>query len=258
MSNRQKIYGKGRIQGSFTPLRHEVLNSPAWKHTSFGARSLYIALLRRLSFTAYNNGRVYLSTRNASEELGASQRIVCVWFRELVHYGFIVTTEPGSIGPKGAATRWRITDMEWGELDRKPIKATKDYLHWTGELFDRGCNPNVEPPKNKRLNSEQKYSHRGTKVLTADDHKYSPPLASDDRKYSEGGQDDREQKYSDLDLPSPIGEAVLPVSTSDDATALRPAADDWRRNSKTEAERLHSPDDDLNIIPEFLRRTSTS
>ena len=122
------------------------------------------------------------------------------------------------------------------------------------ELFDRRCNPNVKPPKNKRLNSEQKYSHRGTKVLTADDHKYSPPLASDDRKYSEGGQDDREQKYSDLDLPSPIGEAVLPVSTSDDATALRPAADDWRRNSKTEAKRLNSPDDDLSI-PEFLRRT---
>jgi hypothetical protein len=55
-------------------------------------------------------------------------------------------------------------------------------------------------------------------------------LASDDRKYSEGGQDDREQKYSDLALPSPIGEAVLPVSTSGEATALRPAADDWRRN----------------------------
>lgn len=35
-----------------------------------------------------------------------------------------------------------------------------------------------------------------------------------------------------------IGEAALPVSTSDDATALRLAADDWRRNSKTEAERL--------------------
>jgi len=79
-------------------------------------------------------------------------------------------------------------------------------------------------------------------------------LASDDRKYSEGRQDDREQKYSDLALPSPIDETVLPVSTSDDATALRLVADDWRRNSRTEAERPNSPEDDLSI-PEFLLRT---
>jgi hypothetical protein len=254
MSNRQKIYSKGRIQGPFTAIRHEVLNSRAWKNMNSGARLLYIALLRRLSFNAYNNGKVFLATRKAADELGASQRVVCIWFRELEHYGFTVETEAGSLGPKGRATRWRITDMEWGELDGKPIKATKDYLHWTGELFDRGHNPNVKLPKNKRLNSEQKYSHRGTKVLTTDDQKYSPPLASDDRKYSEGGQDDREQKYSDLALPSPIGEAVPPASTSDDGTAWRIAADDWRRDSKTEAERLHSADDDLSI-PEFLRRT---
>ena len=77
--------------------------------------------------------------------------------------------------------------------------------------------------------------------------------ASDDRKYSEGGQDDREQKYSDLAVPSPIREAVLPVSGSDDATALRLAADN--RNSRTEAEPLNSPDDDLSIL-KFLLRTA--
>ena len=112
MSNRHKIYGKGRIQGPFTPIRHEVLNSRAWKHVNPGARLLYIALLRRLSFNAYNNGKVFLATRTAADELGASQRVVCIWFRELEHYGFIVETEAGSLGPKGRATRWRITDME--------------------------------------------------------------------------------------------------------------------------------------------------
>jgi hypothetical protein len=147
MSNRQKIYSKGRIPGPFTPIRHEVLNARAWKHMSPGARLLYIALLRRLSFNAYNNGKVFFATRKAADELGASQRVVCIWFRELEHYGFTVETEAGSRGPKGRATRWRITDMEWGELDGKPIKATKDYLHWTGELFDRGCKPDVKPPK---------------------------------------------------------------------------------------------------------------
>ena len=55
--------------------------------------------------------------RKASEDLGASQRVVRTWFRELEHYGFTEMTEPGSIGPKGKAVRWRITDMPWGELD---------------------------------------------------------------------------------------------------------------------------------------------
>ena len=137
MSNKKKIYGKGRIEGAFTPLRHEVLNSPAWKRMSPGARLLYIALLRRLSFLSYNNGHVFLATRLAAREIGASQRAVCVWYDELEHYGFVVMTEPGSMGPKGRATHWRITDMGWGELDGKPVRASKDYLKWDGVPFHR-------------------------------------------------------------------------------------------------------------------------
>jgi hypothetical protein len=138
MSNRRAIYSKGRIEGAWTPIRHEVLNSPAWKHMNLGARLLYIALIKNLSFKAWNNGKIFLATRKAAEQLGASQRVVCIWFRELEHYGFIKMTEPGNIGPKGRATRWRITDMGWGELDGRPIRATKDYLKWNGELFRRG------------------------------------------------------------------------------------------------------------------------
>ena len=253
MSNKSKIYGKGRIEGPWTGVRYEVLDSAAWKRTSMGARLLYIALLRRLSFKAYNNGNIYLATRKAAEELGASQRIVCIWFRELEHYGFVEMTEQGSIGPRGRATRWRITDMEWGELDGKPIKATKDYLKRGREPFGRR-NPDACLTKNKRLNSEQKYSGRRPKVLTTDDQKYSAHPPSDDQKCSEGSPPDDEQKYSDLDIPSPVGDAGLAPSSEESAATVQPP-DDWRRNSKTETERLHSPDDDLNIIPEFLRRT---
>jgi hypothetical protein len=167
MSNKKKIYAKGHIPGKWTAARHELLDAPAWKHSSFGARLLYIALLRNLSFTAYNNGNVFLATRKAAEQLGASQRVICVWFRELEHYGFIVTTKPGTIGPKGEATRYRITDMDWGELDGKPIRATKDYLQWTGELFED--NSRASRAKRKRLNRDGKYSGRVRLVLTADD-----------------------------------------------------------------------------------------
>ena len=76
---------KGRISGQWTAIRWEVLQSAAWKHMSMGARMLYIALIKNLSFNSDNNGKVFLSTRKAAEELNASQRVVCVSFRELEH-----------------------------------------------------------------------------------------------------------------------------------------------------------------------------
>ncbi len=68
------------------------MQSAAWKQMSMGARMLYIALIKNLSFNADNNGKIFLATRKAAAELGASQRVVCVWFRELEHYGFIAMT----------------------------------------------------------------------------------------------------------------------------------------------------------------------
>ena len=39
MSNRNKIYSKGRIPGQWTALRWEVMDSPAWKHMRTGCCS---------------------------------------------------------------------------------------------------------------------------------------------------------------------------------------------------------------------------
>jgi hypothetical protein len=158
MSNKRKIYGKGRIEGQFVGVRRELLDSLAWKHLSFGARALYIALLRRVDFKNYNNGKVFLSLRKAADDLGATRKSVGIWFVELRHYGFIVQIEPGTLGPHGRAARWRITDRAWGNLDGKPVTATKDYLNWTGELFDRrSLNPISEGVKNS-LTRRKKYA----------------------------------------------------------------------------------------------------
>jgi hypothetical protein len=61
-----------------------------------------------------NNGHVYMSQRDAGEELGHKNRNeIANWFRELQHYGFIVQTEGASLGVdgKGMAPHWLITDM---------------------------------------------------------------------------------------------------------------------------------------------------
>jgi DNA-binding transcriptional regulator YhcF (GntR family) len=62
---------------------------------SLSARLLYIALKARYSFTLRNNGRIYLSVRQAAKEINLNKSTIVQAFRELQHYGFIVMTSGG-------------------------------------------------------------------------------------------------------------------------------------------------------------------
>jgi hypothetical protein len=112
----------------------ETLDAPAWRAMSHGARSLFIALKRRYSTNFHNNGRIYLSQRNASKEIGSGTEEITEWFRELQHYGFIVMTTRGHLGVEGAgkAPHWRLTDV--GYMKDFP---TRDFLKWDGTKFKR-------------------------------------------------------------------------------------------------------------------------
>jgi hypothetical protein len=115
---------------SFVMVLTEILDAPAWRAMSHGARSLYIALRRR--YRKDNNGSIYLSQRDAEIELGSSRRYVRRWFRELQYYGFIVMTRRGSLGMdgKGKAAHWRLTEI--GYMDDPP---TRDFSKWNGIPF---------------------------------------------------------------------------------------------------------------------------
>jgi hypothetical protein len=123
---------KGRLP-SFVPLLKDTLASPAWKAMSHGARSLYIALKLRYSSNFKNNGRLYLSQRDAAEEIGSHTNQVARWFRELEYHGFIVKTRGGSLGVdgKGKAPHWRLTEV--GYMTDPP---TRDFMRWNGITFD--------------------------------------------------------------------------------------------------------------------------
>jgi hypothetical protein len=135
---------KGRL-APFVPLDKEVMNSPAWRATSFGARWLYVHLKRRWSFKQRNNGRLFLSHRDAWAEIGGHRDSISRWFRELQHYGFIVMTNPGGLGVdgKGKAPHWRLTELEapGGQNGSTLMLPTKDFLKWNGTKFrdDRGA-----------------------------------------------------------------------------------------------------------------------
>ena len=116
----------------FVKVMLETLDAPAWRALSHGARSLYVALKRRCRNDHNNNGKIFLSQRQAEIELGSNRRYVARWFRELEYYGFTVMTRPGFLGVegKGKAPHWRLT-----ELGYKNDPPTRDFLNWNGVPF---------------------------------------------------------------------------------------------------------------------------
>jgi len=123
-------------------VTNQVLDSPAWRAMSMGARCLYIALKRRYSPNRHNNGRIHLSQREAREQLGASFTEIARWFRELQHYGLIVMMKPGCLGleGKGKAPLWRLTEVAYLRgTSSKGMEdmPTMDFLKWNGARFSK-------------------------------------------------------------------------------------------------------------------------
>jgi hypothetical protein len=122
-----------------------MLDLPAWKACSPGARLLYISLKRFLG--ADNNGKIYLSHRDACEALGTKSKMsISRWFAELEFYGFIVKTTAGCLGVdgKGLAPHYRLTECF---CDGRA--ATRDFDRWDGVLY---ADPQTEKRRQKKQN----------------------------------------------------------------------------------------------------------
>ena len=111
--------------GPFVMLFVEVLDAPAWRALSHGAKVLYIALRRRYNATIDNNGKIYLPQRTAQRELHSHRDQIARWFRELNHYGFIVLTSAGHLGVRGhgRAPRWQLTELPYNTTRRRKISS---------------------------------------------------------------------------------------------------------------------------------------
>ena len=116
----------------YVMVTRAVLDSPAWRHMSLGGRVLYFSLRRRYWSDRKNNGRIYLSQRDAAKEVGRGTTQITRWFRELQHYGFIVQTQRGSLGSNGVgrAPHWRLTEVGYMKEE-----ATRNFLLWDGTPF---------------------------------------------------------------------------------------------------------------------------
>ena len=140
----------------FVPLLIDTLDSPAWRATSHGAKALYIILRRKYGVKLGNNGRIYLSVRDAAEALGSNKDSVAKWFRELQHYGFIVMTSPGCLGidGMGKAPSWRLTELGTRTPNEPP---TRDFVEWDGTVFvDTFLDPTTRTRPRKTKTRPQK------------------------------------------------------------------------------------------------------
>ena len=92
-------------------LRHDIMDSPAWKNLSPIAIGAWLQLARR--HNGLNNGQLSLSTRELAEIYKCSKDTASRDFKEQIEGGFIVVTQESFFNMKQAKTRsFRLTHWE--------------------------------------------------------------------------------------------------------------------------------------------------
>jgi hypothetical protein len=165
----------GKIGEPFVYLFLSMMDCPAWRALSHGAKSLYTELKRGV-YRGRNTA--YLSYRVAGKKLRASSHKIAEWFAELEHYGFIVLAAPGCLGVdgKGKAPHWRLTERgttSKTSANGVPDIPTRDYLKWDGVLFDPKPFRRVTQWNPDKLKKQNPVAHvSNTPLLTS----ATPPL----------------------------------------------------------------------------------
>lgn len=123
---RPSYKGKKSWSGRHVQLPEYLQATEAWATMKPGPRALYIELRRR--FNGSNNGKLWLSHRDAAKAICVSKNTVGGYFQELKQRGFIDEGVVGHLGVDGLghATSWVLT-----ELPTPDGKApTKRFLEW--------------------------------------------------------------------------------------------------------------------------------
>jgi hypothetical protein len=153
-----------KINGPFVPLPLAILDAPAWRAMDFIARALWLALRRKLRNDGLNNGKIWLSCRDAAEEIGGNKDTIARRYAELEHYGFLRKTTEGFLGVDGCgiAPHYRFTDLAHGTHP-----ATRDYEKWDGSIFEN-------PPRKSGWKKQNPVLRRRTPRIARSDITKTP------------------------------------------------------------------------------------
>jgi hypothetical protein len=241
------------------------MKSAAWQALSVGARATYIELCANYNTNMQN--AVYLSIRTGAEKLGADKKTVIRWLHELLHYGFIVMVERGTIGVYGygRATQYRLTDRAYAGS-----AATYAFENWTGQLFNpepdggRNWRPKKQkpgalegPPRStgrtiRKSGQPKSLWSTGRTIRTALDRSTGRTItsvASSQALKADAVGAGAAARQTEPGIPTgPMAMSGLKVWTTPVLTKI-PYTDELRRLDRNAA-----PTDDGLGIPEFLRR----
>ena len=106
---------KSKKGEKYTKLILVYMQYPAWRALSPKAQALYPWLkMEWKGHKANNNGKISFSVRQAAKCKGVSNDTAAKAFHELQSKGFIVMTEPASLGVKGQGKcpKYEITELE--------------------------------------------------------------------------------------------------------------------------------------------------
>jgi hypothetical protein len=118
--------------GAYVALPKAITKTPAWRAMSPEARLLWIELRGWLRNDWSNNGRIFLSCRDAAEAIGISKDTVYRKYCENEHFGFLRRTSEGFLGCDGygIAAHYCFTDLPHGTHP-----PTRGYEKWSGAPF---------------------------------------------------------------------------------------------------------------------------
>jgi hypothetical protein len=119
----------------FVMLEDDLLASDAWAFLKPAAKVLFIELKRQ--FTGSNNGKIFISHRDAALKLGMHRNSIGGLFKQLEDVALIERTANAKIGPAGigAATLWKIAGLPMPVV-REPKEKKK---------FDKKNPPKFRP-----------------------------------------------------------------------------------------------------------------
>lgn len=120
--------GRNRNKGKFVMLRHDIMESTAYRALSTEARCVYHEVKYR--FNGHNNGDIPLSCREAGELCGFSKSTASDAFNELLQKGFVRVAEQAGFNQKGGrrSRRWSLTEER-----NKGQPPTADWRKWQPE-----------------------------------------------------------------------------------------------------------------------------
>ena len=108
-------------------IHHWLMRSAAWQSLSCEARAVLVELYA--FFDGSNNGRLFLSIREAASRVSVGKSTAAAALAQLVDRGFIRPNVKGAFTLKQRhATSWVLTEFEHGGQ-----LATKDFMRWQPE-----------------------------------------------------------------------------------------------------------------------------